>query len=93
MNKLHWILEFAAGAAIGLLVGLIAGLSISPVTQTVLGSLSAGLLILLGLKQSKESTQEAAHTIRILGFGLSCSIALILGVFLRTHSTLSPDLA
>jgi hypothetical protein len=93
MNKTQWVPEFAAGAAIGLLVGLIAGLSISPVTQMVLGSLSAGLLVLLGLKKENDPSQARIHALRVLGFGLVCATSLVAGIFVRTHFTLSPDLA
>ena len=58
-------LEFATAPVIGLLVGLIPGLSISPVTSTVLGTLSAGLLILPGLKEPKQGVQLESHAFRI----------------------------
>jgi hypothetical protein len=93
MSKLRELLELGAGAAIGLLVGLIAGLSISPVTSTILGALSTGLLVLLGFKESQETTYSASHAFRVLGFGLFCSLALIAGISLRTHQVLSPSLA
>ena len=86
-------LEFTAGAAIGLLVGFIAGLSISPVVATILGTLSTGLLILLGFKEPRDGMASTAHSIRVLGFGLSCLVALITGILFRTHAVLSPPLA
>jgi hypothetical protein len=92
MTKLRGFLEFAAGAAIGLLVGFIAGLSISPVVATILGALSTSLLILLGLKESKDPTTAVAHAIRVLGFGFFCSISLIAGILFRTYGVLSPPL-
>jgi hypothetical protein len=92
MTKLGGFIELGAGAALGLLVGLIAGLSISPVTSTVLGALSAGLLILLGFKESKDGVHSGNHGLRVLGFGVFCSISLVAGISLRTHQTLSPSL-
>jgi hypothetical protein len=86
------ILGLAAGSAIGLVVGLIAGLSISPVTSTILGALSASLLILLGLKSSKGGQDPRNHDARVLGFGLLCSVSLIVGISLRTHQILSPPI-
>lgn len=86
------LLKFGAGGAIGLLVGLIAGLSVSPVTSTILGALSAGLLVLLGFKDSKGGDNSQGHALKVLGFGLFCSIALVLGISLRTHQVLSPSL-
>lgn len=85
-------LGLAAGSAIGLVVGLIAGLSISPVTSTILGALSASVLILLGLKSSKGSQDSQHHDVRVLGFGLFCSISLLVGIGLRTHQILSPPI-
>jgi len=85
-------LGLATGSAIGLVVGLIAGLSISPVTSTILGALSASLLILLGLKSSKGSQDSQNHDVRVLGFGLFCSISLLVGIGLRTHQILSPPI-
>ena len=85
-------LGLAAGSAIGLVVGLIAGLSISPVTSTILGALSASLLILLGLKSSNGSQDSQNHDARVLGFGLFCSISLLVGIGLRTHQILSPPI-
>jgi hypothetical protein len=86
------LLGFAAGSSIGLVVGLIAGLSISPVTSTILGALSASLLILLGLKRSKGSQGSQSQDVKVLGFGLFCSISLLVGIGLRTHQVLSPRL-
>jgi len=92
MTILRRLFEFATGSAIGVLVGLIAGLSISPITSMVLGALSTGLLILLGLTEPKGSENSENRTTRILGFGLACSFALVLGIYLRTHQVLSPPL-
>jgi len=92
MTRIREWLEFAAGSSIGLLVGLIAGLSISPVTSTILGALSTGLLILLGFKESKEGVQTERHMLRVLGFGLFCSVFLLVGINLRTRQVLSPPL-
>lgn len=92
MVKPGELLEFLAGTAIGLLVGLIAGLSISPVTSTILGALATGLLLLLGFKDAKGSDNSQGHAARVFGFGLFCSIALVCGIGLRTHQVLSPSL-
>jgi len=92
MTKVRGFLEFAAGAAIGSLVGFIAGLSISPVVATILGALSTSLLVLLGFKESKDPTTAVSLAIRVLGFGLFCSISLISGILFRTYGVLSPPL-
>jgi hypothetical protein len=62
------------------------------VTSTILGALSASLLILLGLKSSKGSQGSQNHDARVFGFGLFCSISLLVGISLRTHRMLAPPL-
>jgi hypothetical protein len=87
--------EFAAGASIGSLLGLIMGLSVSPVVHTVLGALAAGLLALLGIRGKAHNDiagSQGSTVLRIFGFGSFCTIFLLLGIFFRTHDTLAPSL-
>ena len=90
-----WI-NFAAGAAIGTLLGLITGLSASAVVSTILGVLAAGLLALLGLNQNSQATTDQTsvpHSVlRVFGFGTFCSVFLVTGILLRTHDVLAPSL-
>ena len=95
MPKHQALQEFGAGASIGMLLGLIMGLSASPVVMTVLGALAAGLLGLLGVTaHSKSANHEAASTgaLRVFGFGLFCAVFLVIGILWRTHNTLAPSL-
>jgi hypothetical protein len=85
--------EFGAGAGIGTLLGLIMGLSASPVVSTVLGALSGGLLVLLGLASRPDGAGESKGELRVLGFGFFCSVFLVVGIFLRTHDVLAPSFA
>lgn len=87
-----------AGGAIGLLVGIAAGLSTAPVIAVIVGAISAGLLILLGLKKQNPATEEtgngeagAREVVRITAFGIVCTLALILGVLVRAHDMLAPS--
>jgi hypothetical protein len=97
MAKYQSLQEFGAGASIGMLLGLIMGLSASPVVMTVLGALAAGLLGLLGIttRHGKSANGEAptAGGLRIFGFGLFCAGFLVIGILLRTHNALAPSLA
>jgi hypothetical protein len=97
MPRYRAALEFAAGASIGMLLGIVMGLSASPVVSTVLGALAAGLLGLLGItaRSGKNGNDEGPTTgaLRIFGFGLFCAIFLVIGILLRTHDTLAPSLA
>jgi hypothetical protein len=86
-------LSALAGGAIGLLVGIAAGLSTAPVVAVIVGAISTGLLILLGLKKDSPAdtgTSDAAMVARIAAFGIVCSVALVLGVLARAHDVLSP---
>jgi hypothetical protein len=89
------ISEFGAGASIGALLGLIMGLSVSPVVLTVLGALAAGLLALLGFSDRSNSADEAPSksALRVFGFGALCTLFLIVGIIFRTHDTLAPSIA
>jgi hypothetical protein len=92
MTKRTGFLEFLAGAGIGSVVGFVAGLTVSSVASTLLGALSTGLLVLLGLKASTTEEQSTRQTLRVAGFGILCSLCLLLGVYLRTNQTLAPSL-
>ncbi len=88
-----------AGGAIGLLVGIAAGLSSAPVIAVVVGAISAGLLILLGLKKGDPATESAGDehardpsVARIAAFGIVCTLGLLLGVLARAHDMLSPSI-
>ena len=87
-----------AGGAIGLLVGIAAGLSSAPVIAVVVGAISGGLLLLLGLKRgapegghSFTGNASSAMTARVAAFGIVCTIALILGVLARSYDVLAPS--
>jgi hypothetical protein len=77
---------------VGILVGFIVGLSASPVTSTVLGAISAGLLVLLGLTSARDDDSILRNSITVAAFGLSCAAALLVGVYLRTHNVLAVSL-
>jgi hypothetical protein len=90
-------LQLFAGVALGLLLGLLVGLSTSPVVATVVGALTGGLLVFLGFT-SKDQTDSntiasaGAAGWRLLGFGLSCTAALLVGLLVRTHNLLTPPI-
>ena len=88
--------QLFAGAGLGLLVGILVGLSSSPVVSTVVGALAAGIITLLGFVRPGKD-DESAHTggsmVRLGSFGLACTAAVLSGLFIRTHNWLSPSLA
>lgn len=90
-------LQLLAGTALGLLLGLLVGLSTSPVVATVVGALTGGMLAFLGFasKDQPDSGMKAsvdAAGWRLAGFGLACTIALLVGLLVRTRNLLSPPI-
>ena len=83
----------------GVLVGALVGLSVSPVVGTILGGLAALLVAFLGLNEEKTPPGAAAdpaharraqgRSIRAGAFGLTCAVAVVLGIVIRTHGLLS----
>ncbi len=88
--------QIFAGVGLGLLVGVLVGLSSSPVVSVVVGALATGLTALLGFARSAKDT-EPAHAVgsmvRLGSFGFSCTAAVLLGLLIRTHNWASPSIA
>ena len=81
-----------AGVALGTLLGLLVGLTNSPVVAIVVGALASGLLVLLGLGATKgeDAAATRANAGRLCGFGFAAAAALLVGMGIRTHETLTP---
>jgi hypothetical protein len=90
MNS-SWANVFS-GTGVGLLLGIVVGLSSSPVVGTVVGALAAGLLALLGLKDSRDHPSPI-QALRLAAFGFACTLGVIIGLVLRTSDWLSPKLS
>ena len=87
--------QLFAGGGLGLLVGILVGLSGSPVVAVIVGSLATGLVTLLGFVSPKESGSESGgpSVMRLGAFGVACAVAVVLGLFIRTHNWASPSIA
>lgn len=89
--------QLFAGAGLGVVVGLLVGLSSSPVVAAVVGALATGLVTLLGFvrptSESDQSSSVQGSVVRLAAFGFSCACAVLFGLFLRTHNWLSPTVA
>ena len=87
--------QLFAGIGLGLLVGILVGLSSSPVVSVVVGALAAGMVTLLGFVQSKagETSTSEGSVVRLGGFGVACTAAILLCLLIRTHNLLSPSIA
>jgi hypothetical protein len=84
--------QIFAGVGLGVLTGLLVGLSASPVVASVVGAIAAGIVTLLGLAPGDGSRKMFApgSTVRLGTFGLACALATLLGLYIRTHELLSP---
>lgn len=75
------------GAGLGVLIGLLIGMSTSGTVGLVIGSLASVLLVLLGFKEKGDSNLQ---TLRVGAFGLFCSIAILTGLFFRVNNSFTP---
>jgi len=80
---------FFSGAGIGLLIGVIMGLAVSPTVGTIIGALSSSLVLLLGLNDKHHG---GAKGYRLGAFGFACAFGAFLGMFVRTNNLLSPTI-
>ena len=88
--------QLFAGIGLGLLVGVLVGLSSSPVVSVVVGALAGGMVTLLGFARSTkegDSSYLEGSVIRLGSFGIACAVAVVLGLFIRTHNWVSPSIA
>lgn len=84
------IVDGVAGVSLGVFLGLLVGLSISPTATIVVSALAAAIAGILAVDKSGRIGGSAP---RMVGFGFSAVVALILGIYLRTHNSLSPTYA
>lgn len=77
------------GAGIGVLIGLLIGMSTSGTVGLVIGALASVLLVLLGFKEKGDSNLQ---TLRVGSFGLFCSCAIMLGIYFRVNNSFTPSL-
>jgi hypothetical protein len=93
--------EIFSGASTGLLLGVLLGLSSSPVVGLVVGAVAALLASIIGLPRvAKDGDTVPSETVgaasrrftavRAGMFGIFCVAGLLGGIYLRTHDALSP---
>ncbi|MEM8489764.1 MAG: hypothetical protein AAF756_02980 [Pseudomonadota bacterium] len=87
---------------IGFLVGLLVGLSATPMVGLVVGAITALLASFLGLT-TKDNPATPSETdaqkqrliltgIRSGTFAVACAVGVLAGMYIRTHDSLSPSL-
>lgn len=77
-----------AGASLGGLLGLIVGMSASPVTSIVVSALTA---LLGGVVSVTPNDSLTFHPVRLASFGVAAITALLCGLLLRTYNVLAPS--
>lgn len=86
-SRLEFVGSICAGAGLGLLLGLIVGLSKTPVVAGVVGTLTGLLAVFLGLQAGGANLPVIGKVkidgFRIGSFGFATSAGLILGLFIR----------
>ncbi|MBI1178965.1 MAG: hypothetical protein GC201_00300 [Alphaproteobacteria bacterium] len=86
-------MNLLAGIALGLLVGLLLGLSASPVVASTVASLLAVVVTFFGFGGSVGPVAVEASASRVVGFSLAMAFAVVGGILLRAHGTLSPSVS
>lgn len=77
------------GAGLGILIGLLIGMSTSGTVGLIIGTLASVLLVLLGFKEKGDSNTQ---TLRVGSFGLFCALAILTGLFLRVNNSFTPTI-
>ena len=85
-----------AGAGIGTLIGILVGLSGSPVVAAAVGSLLGVLAAFLGFSAPATQSGDAgaserrARNAAVVSFGFAAAFSALLGIYLRANDVLSP---
>ena len=82
------------GLGLGVLMGLIIGLSTSEVVALILGALTAILTAIFGISsfEAKENKLTLPKYVFLGVFGVFCFLSIIMGVTIRNHNFLSPSI-
>src|SRR5205814_682112 len=87
-------LDLLAGGSVGTLLGVLLGLSASPVVAAAVGALGAALLALLDLGErqagstAEENAVGAGRRLRVASFAAFCVIATVVALVVRTENVL-----
>jgi hypothetical protein len=88
------VVDVLSGTGLGLLLGMVVGLSTSPVVGVVVGGLTSLLAVFLGLQGGEESKIAALSKVQINGvrigcFGLAAVLGVVLGLYVRINNPLA----
>lgn len=84
-------IDVAAGLCLGALTGLLVGLTTASVTTTVLASVLAVGTSFIGLAGDAKLLDGVVNHARVASFAGAMACALLAGISMRTHQTLSPS--
>jgi hypothetical protein len=79
-----------SGASLGTFLGLIIGMTTSPVAAAVIGTVTALATSFIGLGDKLLPTTTAPSLTRLTLFSLFAAGSLLAGVYIRTHDVLAP---
>jgi hypothetical protein len=83
--------DVTAGLCLGALTGLLVGLTTASVTTTVLASVLAVATAFIGLAGETKFLDGVVNHARVASFAGAMACALLAGIWMRTHQTLSPS--
>jgi hypothetical protein len=89
ISRMNIISAVFNGAGIGLLLGILWSLSVSPVIGGVIATLSSLLALFLGLS---EKYIDPLKSIRIGAFGIAAVAGVLLGLYIRTNDPFTPTM-
>src|SRR5581483_8750442 len=81
--------DLLGGGSLGLFLGILIGLSTTPIVSIVITASVALLAAFFGLSDKLPISISRAGSRRLIAFGLSATIFTLTGVWLRTHETLA----
>lgn len=85
------VVDVVAGVCLGALTGLLVGLTMASVTTTVLASVLAVATAFVGLAGEAKFLNGLVNHARVASFAGAMACALLAGIWMRTHQTLSPS--
>lgn len=96
-NKKQERFELLSGIALGALVGIIIGMSVSHIVGIVLGALTSLLAAFFGLVEVKNTDPDKPSKFKsnprlIFSFSFFAVLFILLGVYIRTHDSLGVSL-
>jgi hypothetical protein len=92
ISVVPWWIDIFAGGAIGILLGLLIGLSGSPIVSTVAAGLLTLLAGLFGFSANLPGALSVASARRLIAFCLAATILIPAAVSVRTHDLLGPSI-